>query len=119
MEEERAAGWSPIDVSHRRDGSGFDIRSTRRAGDGREEVRRIEVKGRGPARGDVSLCRTEWIAARRHGDSFWLYVLYGATSGQPRGVKIRNPYRAIGDRVEEVATVTAFRVPGEAIEAAA
>jgi hypothetical protein len=119
MEEERAAGWSPIDVSHRRDGSGFDIRSTRRAGDGREEVRRIEVKGRGPARGDVSLCRTEWIAARRHGDSFWLYVLYGATSSQPRGVKIQNPYRAVGDRVEEVATVTAFRVPGEAIEAAA
>jgi len=82
------------------------------------EVRRIEVKGRGPAQGDVSLCRTEWIAAHRHGDSFWLYVLYGATSGSPRGLKVRDPARALGDRVKKVTTVTAYHVPGQAIEEA-
>jgi len=119
MHEERNAGWDPDDVSAARDGSGFDIRSKRRDASGRVvEVRRIEVKGRGPARGDVSLCRTEWIAAHRHGDSFWLYVLYGATSGSPRGLKVRDPARAFGDRVKKVTTVTAYHVPGEAIEEA-
>ncbi len=120
MAEERRAGWEPEDVSAARDGSGFDIRSVRRAADGRVvEVRRIEVKGRGPARGDVSLCNTEWIAAHRHGDSFWLYVLYGAKGDTPRGLKVRDPFAALGDRVRKVTTVTAFHIPGEAIEAAA
>ncbi|MBA3421744.1 MAG: DUF3883 domain-containing protein [Thermoleophilaceae bacterium] len=119
MKEERDAGWEPDDVSAARDGSGFDIRSKRRDAGGRVvEVRRIEVKGRGSARGDVSLCRTEWIAAHRHGDSFWLYVLYGATSGSPRGLKVRDPARALGDRVKKVTTVTAYHVPGQAIEEA-
>jgi superfamily II DNA or RNA helicase len=117
MNEERDAGWDPDDVSAARDGSGFDIRSKRRDASGRVvEVRRIEVKGRGPAQGDVSLCRTEWIAAHRHGDSFWLYVLYGATSGSPRGLKVCDPARALGDRVKKVTTVTAYHVPGQAIE---
>jgi SNF2 family DNA or RNA helicase len=120
MEEERRAGREPVDVSEARDGSGFDIRSIARDGQGRvAEVRRIEVKGRGAPSGDVLLCRTEWIAARRHGDGYWLYVLYGATSDAPRGVKIRNPYAALGAQVREVTQVTSFHVPGEAIEAAA
>ena len=33
--------------------------------------------------------------------------------------KIRNPYAVLGKRVREVTQVTAFHVPGEAIEAAA
>jgi superfamily II DNA or RNA helicase len=118
--EERREGWEPKDVSSAQDGSGFDIRSVRRDGYGRVvDVRRIEVKGRAAARGDVSLCRTEWIAARRHGDGYWLYVLYGAKSATTRGIKIRNPYAALGDQVREVTQVTAFHVPGKAIEAAA
>ena len=120
MAAEREAGWDPEDVSAARDGSGFDIRSVTRGPDGRVvEVRRIEVKGRAPAQGDVSLCRTEWIAAHRHGDSFWLYVLYGAKSDQPRGIKIQNPAEALKDQVRKVTTVTAFHIPGAAIEAAA
>ena len=82
-------------------------------------MRRIEVKGRGPSKGDVSLCNTEWIAAHRHADSYWLYVLYGAKSENPRGFKIRNPAKALGAQVRKVTSVTAFHVPGEAIEGAA
>jgi superfamily II DNA or RNA helicase len=120
MAQERDAGWDPEDVSQARDGSGFDIRSVRRDANGRvSEVKRIEVKGRAPSRGDVSLCRTEWIAAHRHGESFWLYVLYGATSDGARGLKIQDPARALRDRVREVTTVTAFHIPGDAIEEAA
>jgi superfamily II DNA or RNA helicase len=120
LDEERRAGWEPKDVSAAHDGSGFDIRSVRRDEQGRvAEVRRIEVKGRSPEHGDVMLCRTEWIAAARHGEGYWLYVLYGANSEKPRGVKIRNPYAVLGTQVREVTQVTAFHVPGEAIEAAA
>jgi hypothetical protein len=102
LDEERRAGWEPKDVSAAHDGSGFDIRSVRRDERGRvAEVRRIEV------------------AAARHGEGYWLYVLYGAKSEQPRGVKIRNPHAALGAQVREVTQVTAFHVPGEAIEALA
>ncbi len=120
MAEESRAGWDPEDVSQARDGSGFDIRSVRRDARGRVlDVRRIEVKGRAPAHGDVSLCRTEWIAARRHGDTYWLYVVYGAKSGTPRGVKIRDPYAKLHDQVRKVTHVTSFYIPGDAIEAVA
>jgi superfamily II DNA or RNA helicase len=120
MATERDTGWEPEDVSSERDGRGFDIRSVRRdhAG-GVAEVRRIEVKGRAPERGDVSLCRTEWIAAHRHGETFWLYVLYGALGEHPRGLRIQDPARALGERVEEVTKVTTYLVPGAAIEEAA
>jgi uncharacterized protein DUF3883 len=117
MQAERDVGWDPEDVSNERDGRGFDIRSVKRGTHGEVlDVRRIEVKGRAPAHGDVSLCRTEWIAAHRHGRSFWLYVLYGATGNIPRGVQIQDPARVLGDRVQEVTKVTTYLVPGEAID---
>jgi superfamily II DNA or RNA helicase len=119
MQTERDAGWDPEDVSNERDGRGFDIRSVKRGPHGEVlDVRRIEVKGRAPAHGDVSLCRTEWIAAHRHGSTFWLYVLYAATGNAPRGVQIKDPARVLGDRVQEVTKVTTYLVPGEAIDEA-
>jgi len=118
MAQEVADGWEPEDVSAAHDGSGFDIRSVLRDAGGRvAEVRRIEVKGRSAARGDVALCRTEWIAAQRHGAGFWLYVLYGAAGAQ-RGVKIQDPYAVLRDDVSKVTTVTSYRIPGEAIDGA-
>jgi superfamily II DNA or RNA helicase len=119
MDFERSDGWDPDDVSERRDGSGFDIRSVRRDERNRPiEVRRIEVKGRAPERGDVSLCRTEWIAANRHGDSYWLYVIYGAKSKSPRAVRIQNPAKVLRDSVNKVSKITAYYIPGDAIEGA-
>jgi Domain of unknown function (DUF3883) len=118
MEQERVDGWEPEDVSAAHDGSGFDIRSVHRDDAGRvADVRRIEVKGRSSDRGDVALCRTEWIAAQRHGRGYWLYVLYGAGSRQ-RGVKINDPYAVLRDDVAKVTTVTSYRIPGDAIERA-
>ena len=74
MAYERDHGRTPEDVSLRHDGSGFDIRSQLTA----TLVRRIEVKGRGAQTGDVGLYRTEWYAAQRFRDGFWLYVVYDA-----------------------------------------
>jgi superfamily II DNA or RNA helicase len=120
MQAERDEGRNVEDVSHFRDGRGFDLRSWRDTPDGRvTDVRRIEVKGRGAAAGDVSLCRTEWIAAHRHRNSFWLYVVYGAGSADERLLRVQDPAAALGDRVEEHTHVTTYLVPGDAIEAAA
>jgi hypothetical protein len=120
MESETRDGWEPEDVSDKQDGRGFDIRSVRRDANGKvAEVRRIEVKGRSSATGDVCLCRTEWLAAQRHKDSFWLYVNYGAGGPEPRGVRIRKPAATLGSKVKETTTVTAYYIPAEAIEGAA
>lgn len=118
MAFERAEDREVEDVSEIRDGRGFDLRSWVQAPDGRVmDVRRIEVKGRSIGAGDVSLCRTEWIAAHRHRESFWLYVVYSAGSSGERLVRVQNPAAALGDRVEERTHVTTYRVPGDAIEA--
>jgi superfamily II DNA or RNA helicase len=120
MSAERDGGRKVEDVSHFRDGRGFDLRSWTETSDGRvTDVRRIEVKGRAAAKGDVSLCRTEWIAAHRHRESFWLYVVYGAGSGAERLVRVQDPAVTLGDRVEEHTHVTTYRVPGPAIEGVA
>ncbi len=120
MAAERGEGREVEDVSHFRDGRGFDLRSWLETPDGRvTDVRRIEVKGRSAPAGDVSLCRTEWIAAHRHRASFWLYVVYAAGSGGERLLRVQDPAAALGERVEERTHVTTYRVPGEAIEAVA
>ena len=67
----------------------------------------------------MSLCRTEWIAAHRHRESFWLYVVYEAGSRGERLVRVQDPAATLGDRVEEHTHVTTYRVPGDAIEAVA
>jgi superfamily II DNA or RNA helicase len=120
MAAEREQGREVEDVSHFRDGRGFDVRSWLESPDGRvSDVRRIEVKGRSARAGDVSLCRTEWIAAHRHRESFWLYVVYSAGSGGERLLRVQDPAAALGAQVEESTHVTTYRVPGEAIEAVA
>jgi hypothetical protein len=120
MAAERELGRDVEDVSHFRDGRGFDLRSWVQTPDGRvSDVRRIEVKGRSAAHGDVSLCRTEWIAANRHRESFWLYVVYSAGSEDERLVRIQDPAAALGEAVQEHVRVTTYLVPGEAIEAVA
>jgi superfamily II DNA or RNA helicase len=116
MEFERGAGWHPEDVSTARDGSGFDIRSTRVDQDtGELLVRRIEVKGRSSPTGDVGLYRTEWFAAQRFREGFWLYVVYGARSGDAELVRIQDPFGSLQD-VEEIAQVTGYRIPAASIE---
>ncbi len=95
MEFEREAGWEPEDVSDERDGRGFDIRSVRRDEHGR-------VQRGAPDRGQGSLGRSGVDVSplphrvdrgARHGETFWLYVVYGATGERPRGVRDPGPGR--------------------------
>lgn len=115
MQFERNDGWTPTDVSAAQDGSGFDIRSVRDMSDGQVEIRRIEVKGRGAGVGDVGLYRTEWYAAERWRSGFWLYVVYQATSDQPRLVRIQDPFGTLRN-VAEISQITGYHVPGASIE---
>lgn len=118
MAYERAQGRNPIDVSSARDGSGFDIRSVSAdPATGELELRRIEVKGRSAADGDVGLYRTEWYAAQRFRDGYWLYVVYGAGTGDERLVTIQDPCGRLRG-VREIAQVTGYRVPAESIREA-
>jgi hypothetical protein len=118
MQFESDDGWTPTDVSAAHDGSGFDVRSVRHTPSGDVEVRRIEVKGRSTATGDVGLYRTEWYAAERWGTGFWLYVVYQATSAEHRLVRIQDPFRTLRN-VAEISQITGYRVPSPSIEEAA
>jgi hypothetical protein len=116
MAHEREHGRNPEDVSARRDGSGFDIRSVgMNAATGELEVRRIEVKGRSSPTGDVGLYRTEWRAAERFGPGFWLYVVYSALTDSPRLVMVQDPFARLRN-VREIIQVTGYRVPSASIE---
>lgn len=88
---EQAQGREPQDVSL--ENLGYDIRSSDRY---------IEVKGRAGV-GPVVLTPNEWIAARRLGAHYWLYIVTEALTS-PRLHLIQNP----ADRLipgEEVSVV--------------
>jgi hypothetical protein len=115
MDYERNNAWEPEDVSQLHDGSGFDIRSlgpTDAAG--KRMLRRIEVKGRAVADVDVELTPNEWVQARRHGDSYWLYVVWNAKT-DPQLLRIQNPAARLRDQVAELRVVKGYRVPAAAI----
>jgi superfamily II DNA or RNA helicase len=120
MDHERKRGWEPHDVSKLRDGSGFDIRSLG-PGDteGRRPVRRIEVKGRAPVQGDVILTPNEWLQARRHRETYWLYVVSGCGSGHEQLHAIQDPATKLKHAAQELTVVKGYRILGAAIAAAA
>jgi superfamily II DNA or RNA helicase len=115
MQYERDQGWTPTDVSKRYDGSGFDIRSIGPADEyGKCPVRRIEVKGRSGYNRPVALTPNEWTQAQRHGDSYWLYVVWGAGQNQePELMRIQNPTVRLAQRTQTV--IKYHLVPADAI----
>jgi superfamily II DNA or RNA helicase len=115
MQYEQERGWTPTDVSQRHDGSGFDIRSIGPADEnGKRPVRRIEVKGRSGYNRPVALTPNEWIQAQRHGDTYWLYVVWGAGQNQePQHIEIQNPVVRLGRYAQPV--IKHFVIPAEAI----
>ena len=111
MNYEREHGRQPEDISKNYDGSGFDIRST---GPRSAELRRIEVKSRAGEGEFVELTPNEWLQARRHGESYWLYVVWNCAS-EPYLITIQNPAQALANVIQEQVVIEGYRVPGEAI----
>ena len=81
-EKARAAGLS--------DWPGFDLLS--RYPDG--EVRSIEVKGRA-GRSAVRMELNEWKQACNLGERYWLYVVYGCATPEPRLYRVQDPFRTL------------------------
>ena len=127
MAFERERGWEPVDVSKLGDSSGFDVRSLGPAdSEGRRPVRRIEVKGRRDPRAGVMLTVNEWRKAvddhnramlQGTEPTYWLYVVWGAGSGQERLLTIHDPGGKLETR--EVTGVKGYQVYASSIEAAA
>lgn len=118
MDYERERGWQPEDVSQKRDGSGFDIRSVGAINPETEipEVRRIEVKGRAQLDRDVSLTVNEWRKAQQLGDSYWLYVVWGCNTATPRLLTIQNPAKKLMGDAREIKQVTRYLIGADALE---
>ncbi|MEO9028042.1 MAG: helicase-related protein [Ktedonobacteraceae bacterium] len=110
MAYERAQGRQPEDISKNYDGSGFDIRSL-----GPDDIRRIEVKSRARAGEFVELTPNEWLQAHRHGDSYWLYVVWSCAT-EPHLIMIQNPAQNLAQFVQEQIVIEGYRVPGEVIQ---
>ena len=70
---------------------GFDLLSTRSASGPAEEVRCIEVKGRAEA-GSIYLTDNEWAKAANLRSRYWLYVVTGCATGDPRLIRVRDPF---------------------------
>src|SRR5438876_11810241 len=111
MSYERERGCQPEDISKNHDGSGFDIRSTNPlSGD----IRRIEVKARARQGEFVELTPNEWLQAHRHGDSYWLYVVWNCAQ-EPYLITIQDPARVLAQVIQQQVVIEGYRVPGEAI----
>lgn len=112
IEHEHARGWEVEDVSQLRDGSGFDLRSLGPAdAQGKRVVRRIEVKGRAGVGEPVVLTPNEWLQAGRHGESYWLYVVWGCRTGTPQLITIQNPVHTLGSHAQQLVEVKGWMVP--------
>jgi superfamily II DNA or RNA helicase len=120
MAYEQQRGWWPQYIGDDKDGSGFDIRSIGPAdGNGRQELRRIEVKGRAGSEATVMLTPNEWTQARRHRDTYWLYVVTDCTTNRPRLLRIRDPFGRLNRKAERLTVVKGFVLPARAVEAVA
>ena len=116
MAHETARGWAVEDVSQRNDGSGFDLRSLGPPDErGQRPVRRIEVKGRAQTGEPVVLTPNEWLQAGRHGESYWLYVVWGCKTGTPELLTIQNPVATLGSQAQQLVEVKGWMVPAQAI----
>jgi superfamily II DNA or RNA helicase len=105
---ELAAGRRPEDVS--KTGVGYDIRSAGPDG----ETRYIEVKGH-LTTGDVVLYYTEWVAANRLGEEFFIYLVDQAL-GEPVLWVVQDP---VAKGIRPVEKVIEFRIPRAQLQAVA
>ncbi len=114
MEHEQAQGRQVYDVSEKN--LGYDLTSLDLASG---ELRLIEVKGLGAARGTVLLTPNERRVAEDRKDCFWLYVVTHCDT-QPQIYKVENPGTKPWHEVVKVEhyylTVDALKQPAEVRE---
>lgn len=116
---ERARGWKVEDISKLQDGSGFDLRSIGPMDmHGQRPIRRIEVKGRAAHDEPVVLTPNEWLQAGRHRDSYWLYVVWGCKTEQPKLLTIQDPVQTLGSKARPLTEVKGWIIGADALDRA-
>lgn len=107
LSAEDALGWSPTDMNDiERNHPGYDIRSVRDAPDGRQEVKRIEVKGRVAGAPTVTVTRNEILTSLNDPVGFILALVEVGPDGVDRVRYLREPFRtAPEDFVFEVTSI--------------
>lgn len=119
IRHEEQRGWTVDEIYKRMDGSGFDLRSVSPPDEhGVRAVRRIEVKGRAAGKGEVHLSPNEWKQARRLRATFWLYVVWGCKTGEPRMKMIHDPWTRLQQQAKKVVEVKGYRVSHDALDQA-
>jgi superfamily II DNA or RNA helicase len=98
MDHERARGCQVFDVSDRN--LGYDVTSLDLASG---ELRLIEVKGLGAARGTILLTPNERRVAEDRRDCYWLYVVTGCDTTPRLEDPVRDPARLDWHEVTKVA----------------
>ncbi|RLI89497.1 MAG: hypothetical protein DRO98_00940 [Archaeoglobales archaeon] len=80
----------------------FDVRSVKRDKEGGVvDERIIEVKTKLGRSLSVSLKREEYELARKLGDKYWIYLVYGIGTEKPAILAIRNPLKRLPFRKKE------------------
>jgi hypothetical protein len=74
----------------------------------------IEVKARAGEGAFVELTPNEWLQARRHSDTYWLYIVWNC-GNKPYVITIENPAQTLASVIQEQVVIEGYRVPGEAI----
>ncbi len=116
MAFEQNRGWRPLYVGDFKDGSGFDIRSISPVDEAEHrEIRRIEVKGRSGVDPTVVLSPNEWTQARRHRDTYWLYVVTNCGGAMPNLLRVQDPFGRLNRQTERLTVVNGFMLAGDAI----
>ncbi|MEM4722905.1 MAG: DUF3883 domain-containing protein [Desulfurococcaceae archaeon] len=85
IEYERKNGRKPEDVSKREH---YDIKSIDPE---TGEIRYIEVKGHWDLNITAELTEEEYNFGKSIGDKYWLYIVYGFSTNNPRLLAIRDP----------------------------
>ena len=89
IEYEIRAGRIPEDVSMREH---YDIISRDPV---TGEIRYIEVKGKSSLDLEIELTEAEFNVAREKGEAYWLYIVYGISTGRPRLLAVRDPVNSM------------------------
>ena len=63
----------------------------------------------------VVLSPNEWLQARRHGDTYWLYVVWGCKTEEKRLLPIPNPAKALARDAEKLVVVKGYLLSADAL----
>lgn len=56
----------------------------------------------------VALTTNEWLQAHRHGETYWLYVVWGCKTGERQLLTIQDPARKLAREAQPLTVVKGY-----------